>query len=324
MLEGRVERDRVRIGDRFAVSFQRTLRIPDDGRTYPLPPGLGAFPVHAVEEYADRVPARWREQGGVFIPMYQREAMWLFFDAAPWKPNAVKVGIGKINAVSGEAWDETLHADPQDYVVCPDQMWLDGIKAGPDVIRQFVAMPLGQGYTVESQLTGAEEFGGIQIVVFEPRPGKFPDEPPPRPVGLEMAVMSLAAPAGEMGLGAGGKMEQKIYPDRYGIETWDPHNFGSVFVHIVNSQQCRELTGLEPLPTPVSAEAYTRHGLPWFALYDEREADLPTPESLAGVKSVREIDRDKGMPADEEDASISVAESQVRKLGRSGPGGGRH
>src|ERR1041385_6078462 len=26
------------------IRFQRTLRIPDDGRTYPLPAGLGLFP----------------------------------------------------------------------------------------------------------------------------------------------------------------------------------------------------------------------------------------------------------------------------------------
>ena len=26
------------------IGFQRTLRIPDDNRDYPLPPGLGAFP----------------------------------------------------------------------------------------------------------------------------------------------------------------------------------------------------------------------------------------------------------------------------------------
>ena len=30
------------------VTFQRTLRIPDDGKTYPLPPGLGAFPVRRL------------------------------------------------------------------------------------------------------------------------------------------------------------------------------------------------------------------------------------------------------------------------------------
>ena len=29
----------------LTIAFQRTLRIPDDGRTYPLPAGLGAFPL---------------------------------------------------------------------------------------------------------------------------------------------------------------------------------------------------------------------------------------------------------------------------------------
>jgi hypothetical protein len=62
---------------------------------------LDAFPIHRVEDYSDRVPTAWREHGGVFIPMYQREALWLAFGGAYWKPNAVKIGVGKINAVSG-------------------------------------------------------------------------------------------------------------------------------------------------------------------------------------------------------------------------------
>jgi hypothetical protein len=36
-------------------------------------------------------------------------------------------------------------------VVCPDQPWLDGINAGDGYIRQFVAMPLGMGYTAKSR-----------------------------------------------------------------------------------------------------------------------------------------------------------------------------
>src|SRR5689334_24175096 len=70
-------------GPGVRVTFQRTLRIPDDGRTYPLPPGLGAFPLRLVRDYAARVPAGWAARGGVFLPMYQREAMWLSFGGAP-------------------------------------------------------------------------------------------------------------------------------------------------------------------------------------------------------------------------------------------------
>ena len=65
-------------------------------------PSLGRFPVRRVADYADRVPAKWREHGGVLLPMYQREAMWLSFSGAHWRPNAVKVAIGKVNAISGE------------------------------------------------------------------------------------------------------------------------------------------------------------------------------------------------------------------------------
>jgi hypothetical protein len=50
----RTHSDRLEIGG-LEITFQRTLRIPDDGHTYPLPPGLGQFPVRKVEHYADRV-----------------------------------------------------------------------------------------------------------------------------------------------------------------------------------------------------------------------------------------------------------------------------
>jgi hypothetical protein len=53
-----------------------------------------------------------------------------------------------------------------------------------------------------------------------------------------------------MGLGAGGKIRQKVYLDPYGLGAWDLQNFSSVWVHILNSEQYRAVTGLEPPPTP--------------------------------------------------------------------------
>jgi hypothetical protein len=314
MLTVTVDQQRARIGERFSVSFQRTLRIPADGRVYPLPPGLGALPIHRVEDYLDRVPAEWREQGGVLIPMYQREALWLGFDGAFWKPNAVKIGVGRINAVSGEPWDVRLHGEPQDYLVCPDQPWLDGINAGSGVIRQFIAMPLGLGYTVEAQVTGVEEYGGIQILVYEPRPGRFPDHPPAaRPGGPQRLSAPSPKGAAEMGLGAGGQVRQKIYPDPYGIEAWDPGNYGQLSVHILNSEQYREVTGRDPPPTPISTRTYTEHGFPWFALYDDSQGDLSAPERLTKIESVQALEAKEGAPTEQE-TSIDIAASQIRKL----------
>jgi hypothetical protein len=309
VLSVRIEHHRVHVGDRFSVSFQRTLRIPDDGRTYPLPPGLGLFPVHPVEQFGERVPALWREAGGFVIPMYQREALWLGFDGADWKPNAVKVGVGRINAVTGEPWRDGLHARPQDYIVTPDQPWLDGINAGGGIIRQFVAMPMGAGYTVEEQLTGASRFGGIQIQVFEPKPGRFPDKPLRAKAGHLEAKFSMPS---TMGVAAGGRMKQKIYPDAHGLDVWDQTRFASLTVHIVNSEDYRALTGQEPPPTPIDAATYTQHGFPWFDLYDENRPTLDATERLRRIKSVSGIDTDRGK--EQEETTFEVPTTQVKKL----------
>ncbi len=321
-LEITVRGDRLFFGDGLSATFQRTLRIPDDGRSYPLPPGLGAFPVRRVDDYLDRVPAEWRERGGVFLPMYQREAMWICFQGAYWKPRAVKVAVGKVCALTGRRWSEGLHDEPQDYLVTPPQPWLDGIASGKGTIRQFVAMPLGLGYTVEGQVTGEESFGGIQLRVFEPKPGRFPDAPP-QPLyeacgfALPSAPMACAAPAprrstGSMGLAAGGRMKQKIYPDPHGIDTWDPEHTGRTFVHIVNSELWREITGEPPPPSPVTAREYSKAGLPWFDLYDEQMPSLAPTDTLAKVRSVKELDGDKStLPLQDDDP---VAVGPVKKL----------
>jgi hypothetical protein len=324
----RLDHDTLHLGDGLAVSFLRTLRIPDDGKTYPLPPGLGRFPVRRVDDYADRVPSGWREHGGVFLPMFQREAMWLSFTGEHWKPRAVKVGIGKVCAITGERWSESLARDPQNYVVTPPQPWLDGIAVKRGVIRQFVAMPLGLGYTVEGQVTGEETVGGLQLKVFEAKPGRFPDEPPARVFrgafgamggGAPMAPMACAAPCqtraragAAMGLAAGGRMKQSIYPDPHGLGTWDASRTTRVFVHIVNSTLWREITGEEPPASPVTARDYAAHGLPWFELYDEQLGALAETGTLAGVKSVKHLDAEKAAAPQQDDDPVDVG--PVKKL----------
>src|SRR5262249_30655084 len=97
MLDVIVEGDRLRFGERLSVSFHRTLRIPDDGRTYPLPPGFGLLPLAPMPTESAAAPTPLQ----AVVPLYQREALWLGFAGAPWKPNALKIVVGGINAVSG-------------------------------------------------------------------------------------------------------------------------------------------------------------------------------------------------------------------------------
>jgi len=126
--------------------------------------------------------------------------------------------------------------------------------------------------------------------------------------------LSMASAGGtEMGLAAGGKMRQKIYPDPHGIDTWDPDNTGRVFVHIVNSMMYRQITGEDPPSTPVTAQTYARHNLPWFDLYDESLDDIAAPDTLQAVKSVKAMDEDKGFTPQQDDSTVEVPDDKIVK-----------
>ncbi|HJN77108.1 MAG TPA: hypothetical protein QGF58_24505 [Myxococcota bacterium] len=292
-----IKHDRLVLPTGLSITFQRTLRISDDDKTWPLPPGFGAFPLRRVDDYADTVPQSWREQGGVFLPMYQREAMWMSISC--WPPHALKVGIGKVCALTGEQWSEDLHRHPQDYLVSPPQPWLDGICVGDGRVRQFVAMPLGSGTTVEGQVTGEETVGGLQLQVVPPKPGVFASQVylrarsaagggPPFAAPCAPLAVCLSAKS-SMGLAAGGSMRQKIYPDPHKANVWDIGRATRCFVHIVDSLQWTRITGEEMPPTPVSVQAYRDAGFPWYELYDEHCKTLEGEKKLKDVKSLGEL-----------------------------------
>jgi hypothetical protein len=289
---------------RLEVEFQRTLRIPDDGKSYPLPPGLGRFPLRHVDDFSARLPGDWVRHGGVMLPLYQAEALWINFRSPRGYPFAVKVATGKINAVTGEAWRDGLNRGPQDYVAVPGQPWLDGYVVEKGSIRQFVAMPLGAGYTAEEQVTGQAEHGGLQVMAFplkreawerilaeRAERSKFSFAEMPH------APMFAAAPAAAgmaMGLGAGGRMKQEIYQDGTAMEAWDLRASGRCFVHIANSLVWRSITGTEPSTVPPTAEEYTRAGLPWYDYYAEGRTAVEGSAILAGIKSIFAFGKEKG------------------------------
>jgi hypothetical protein len=294
------------------VEFQRTLRIPDDGRSYPLPPGLGCFPLRHVDDFARAIPAAWSRHGGVLLPMYQSEAMWINFTTPHGYPFAVKVATGKINAVTGEVWEEGLHRAPQDYMSIPEQPWLDGYVVEKGLIRQFVAMPLGAGYSVEEQLTGEAEHGGVQVIAYPLRKDVW--ERMRRAVprvskswGMVMeaqAPYSLADGEVDMGLAPGGQMEQEIYEDARDFADWDTRQRSRVFVHLANSVAWSAITGETPPTNPPTAEDYTRAGLPWFEYYDADRAALAGAEKLRGLKSVKKLGEEKRQTPLPENASV--------------------
>ncbi|GHD25329.1 hypothetical protein [Streptomyces galbus] len=317
----RIDGNTLRLPGGVAVRFVRTLRLPETG-THPLPPGLGEFPVRRVTDYPGTAPADWLARGGVMLPVYLREAMWLSF-AGSTEPAALQVGVGKVCAVSGKPWSDRLSRRPQNYVVLPRQPWLDGINSGRGTVRQFVAVPLGLGATVEGQVTGEEVWGGVQLQTFPlnearlaewreaqrrleeqrrrsasrftghggpPVPGAMPAPmaaaggPPMAAPGAAPGAAPRAAAA--MGLGVGGSMRQEVYQDDRSLKDWAKEPAGRVFVHLVTPPEWRRITGEAPPPSPVDRAAYTRAGLPWFDYYDEDGQDLAPGDTLGTVKPV--------------------------------------
>ena len=317
---------------RLAISFKRTLRIPDDDKTYPLPPGLGNFPLRHVDDGTTKVPDTWLAHGGVMLPMYQAEAMWIRFTPRDDRergvayPFAIRIAAGKINAVTGQQWTSGLHESPQDYVVAPRQPWIDGFCVTKGTIRQFVAMPLGQGYTAEEQITGAAEHGGVQVVVYPMKREVFERRFPKThreetrtftQDTVEYAQRASAAPRASMGLAPGGRMKQEIYDDPFTFDDWDQAQSSRCFIHLANSEMWRSLMGEAPPTTPPTAADYTRAGLPWFDYYGEGTAVEGSP-ILRGLKSVLQLGKKKGetpLPENEPVAGERVIPLRGRRTG---------
>jgi hypothetical protein len=300
----------------FEVEFQRTLRIPDDGRHYPLPAGLGRFPLRHVDDFED-VPAEWRRHGGVMLPMFQSEAMWLNFTSPRDYPFALRVAAGKIDAVAGGEWSEGLRTEDQNYLVIPSQPWLDGFCVEKGTIRQFVAMPLGAGYSAEEQITGRAENGGLQLQAYPLKARaweRLKKEQASKMRWLsDDAICFSAAGSADMALAPGGRMRQEIYEDRFDPEDWDRSVSSRCFVHLLHSLVWRAVTGERPPTTPPTAKEYRRARVPWFDYYDDRESPVEGAEALARLKSVAELGEERGeipLPGNE-----SIEVDRVRHVG---------
>lgn len=287
-------------GARCTVDFQRTLRIPDDGRDYPLPPGLGRFPLRHLDDYTAHLPQSWRDRGGVMAPMHQAEALWISFKAD--YPFAVKVGTGKVCAITGDAWVDRLNQDPQDYAALPEQPWLDGYCVEKGVVRQFVAMPLGEGFTVEEQLTGAAAHGGVQLVAYPMKAARYETR------RSALVLDRVTSCVGTLGLAPGGRMKQEICEDPDGLDAWNQRRASRCFVSLLNTTQWLAVTGERPPTQPPTARCYADHGLPWFDYYGGDARAIAGSGKLRGLRSVAEQAAKKGqaLPANETVEPLSV------------------
>jgi len=290
----------------LTIGFQRTVRVPQ-GRINDLPANLGNFPIYRVRDFQSRVPKNWNSEG-FFMPMYSQEALWLSFRRKYHDPRALIVAAGNINAVTGRPFqtkDQKVNVALAEgnYMVVPPQPWLDGWKDRNDKVYQFVAAQLGSGQTVEGQLTGKEDVGGIQLVVYQPKPSAHSRIHQAREADLDEDLLTLECAGGtlgggdylgstrgvsSMGLGRGGEIKQKIYPDPYGLGVWSPDSVQNVTLYLVDSKDFPEITGQQALPTPITVDTYRKLGYPWFGLSDGSWNDTKGSAVFGELKPVDE------------------------------------
>ena len=140
--------------------------------------------------------------------------------------------------------------------------------------------------TLEEQMAPGSAEGGVTIRLIPPKPGRF-EKPDERE--LTGMLRSMKAKP-QLGLGGGGRIAQKIYPDPHGLDTWDQEKAREIHIQVLNSVNFAKFTGFAAPPTPVTLDEYTSHKLPWFRLYDEAEEDLGVTEALARLKTVANDD----------------------------------
>lgn len=319
------------VATEFSLSFQRTLRVPDDGRDYPLPAGLGHLPFRDVRQLRSAaVPQAWRDKPTGIVPLHPAEATWLSFSAH--RPFAVQIAAGGVCAASGLRHQERLVRKPQNYLSVPTQPWLDGFRVDPSTVRQFVAMPLGHGYTVEAQVTGAESRGGLQIRVVplkvevlwkrhvlpackriwaeltQPSKTKLATSVQAmRGEGLDIEYCTCSC-VEEMGFGAGGRIRQEIYADPIAARDWDEAAALSCEVQLVPAALWTQFTG-ERVPTePPTPAQYAAAGIPWFD-YASKASPVNTPSPIAEIQSVNTLFKAKSGLHLPDNQSISIPQT---------------
>jgi hypothetical protein len=134
--------------------------------------------------------------------------MWFSFNCSPNERFILRPFIGGVNGISGEAMIGDMTSlirrmnslsPKQDYLVLPEQPWLDGIATSPGLVKQFIATPilsatqqstgetlrnrealcskrepsskgdpasLPVGASVELQVTGKDAVGGFQLEII--------------------------------------------------------------------------------------------------------------------------------------------------------------
>jgi hypothetical protein len=303
------------------VVFHRTVRVADGRVPSNLPPSLGTMKVYKVADYRDRCPKEW-DEGAFFVALHDTEALWISFrhNGLPVAVLVGAGGINALTGEklgTKLEKDNYLVTPPQPWLDgwksddgCVYQFVATPYKKGEGVT------------VAEQLIGAESKTGAIGLAVFEPKDIRtlkpiskpiegYGDSPtdidfewtdlpksalyspaadesmPGKPMAATpsakvAAFRDFGQDLSEMGIGRGGRIHQKIYPDPYGIEVWQDAPVAAVAIYVVNAKTFEKITG-EKIPQPVGHEKYK--GV-WFGLKDHDLSDVEGTSKFGWLKSV--------------------------------------
>jgi hypothetical protein len=159
-----LDRGRIRLGDAVFVYLERTLAPPAPLPAEVAPRAYGVAPAAAVAS-------------GVVAPVAAGEALWLGFQPVdPARPAVLRVrvdGDEKLDAVTGEPWYDALSEEPRNYLRCPPDSRLSGLRQGsgfmPFGVGALTILSYGDGLALlPVELVTPERFTSLTGIAPEP------------------------------------------------------------------------------------------------------------------------------------------------------------
>jgi len=170
-----IDRGRIRLADDVFVYLERML-----APSGPLPPQI------APRSYGV-APVAASPSGPVVAAVGPGEAVWLGFQPVdPARPVIVRVRVDRpepLDAVTGQPWEDGLSDDPRNYLVCPPDSRLTGVRqangylpfglgerrADGDILERPSVLSYGDApAVVPVELVTLERFTSLTGIAAEP------------------------------------------------------------------------------------------------------------------------------------------------------------
>ena len=157
----------MRVND-FYVSIRHTAKVEIDPKAHKLPPDWGPFKEYKVADFF--CPEEW-SNNGYFVAVEEGMPLWIDLRCNP--QCACILSVQRFNPISNEPanLEDGLTKDPkQNYMVLPDQKWIDGYTRDGKVY-QFVVTKAGEGLAVNEFVLPKEmqDSHAIGLAFFSPK-----------------------------------------------------------------------------------------------------------------------------------------------------------